>query len=322
MGCVMKNRLPMPALGALLVAAAVAGCGGRSEAVASPTTALPGSPASSAAPGASAAAAGSQAAGAPGGLLLFSAQAGGNWDLYVVSPNGTGLRRLTSGETRESDPAWSPNGKQIAFVSDRDGGLDVYVMRSDGTQVRRITERAALNWSPAWSPDGARIAFTSNRDRKASTVYSAAADGSSAKPIAAGEGAAWSPDGTSIALAKSGQGKSPGFEIWVYDGSGKGSKLVARSSVNLMPAWSPDGSMVAFTFQDDHGFQVGLVRSNGEPVDRTFQGLAPVWSPDGHRLAAVDSGIAMVDLATGTAARVPLPEGFDVGRVSWAATPK
>src|SRR5204862_6375179 len=131
-----------------------------------------------------------------------------------------GLRRLTEGDVRETDPMWSPNASRIAFVSDRDGGLNVYVMSSSGAELRRVTDGRGLNWSPGWSADGSRITFTSNRDGKTSTIYSVALDGSGIKAITAGEGAASSPDGRTIAVAKSGDGKNGGFAIWLYGASG------------------------------------------------------------------------------------------------------
>lgn len=93
--------------------------------------------------------------------------------IYVVRPDGSSLRKLTD---RGSDPAWSPDGRHIAFVTDRDenGQLsygdreffanELYVMDADGRRSARLTRTKSLNErSPSWSPDGRRIAFQRGR---------------------------------------------------------------------------------------------------------------------------------------------------------------
>ena len=59
-------------------------------------------------------------------------------------------------------PAWSPDGKQIAFASNPDGNSDIYIMDANGTNLTQITHNDADDLEPAWSPDGKQIAFASN----------------------------------------------------------------------------------------------------------------------------------------------------------------
>ena len=94
-----------------------------------------------------------------------------------MDTTGHATARLTNSPADERDPAWSPDGRTIAFVSDRSGNGDIYTMRRDSTDVRRLTRAAEPDSGPAWSPDGRSLAFESNAD-----IYVVSADGKRATP--------------------------------------------------------------------------------------------------------------------------------------------
>lgn len=99
-----------------------------------------------------------------GEWLVFSWEREGNWDLWLISFDGTEIRRLTSTPYNERFPAFSPDGKWIVYSSDRDGDDDLWIMRVDGWAFRRLTAAEGSEVEPRWSPDGRRIAFVSERD--------------------------------------------------------------------------------------------------------------------------------------------------------------
>jgi Tol biopolymer transport system component len=83
----------------------------------------------------------------------------------------------------DGDPAWSPNGRRIAFTSERDGGdREVYVMNADGTDQVRLTTSAGFDENPSWSPNGRLIAFDSMRDGNLE-VYVMNVDGTNVRRV-------------------------------------------------------------------------------------------------------------------------------------------
>jgi Tol biopolymer transport system component len=76
----------------------------------------------------------------------------GGLTIAVVNPDGSDLTDLTDNQVAHEDPAWSPDGSMLSFVSDRDGNLELYAMNADGTGVRRLTYDAADDSEPAWGP--------------------------------------------------------------------------------------------------------------------------------------------------------------------------
>lgn len=96
-----------------------------------------------------------------GRVIAFMSNRDGNREIYLLQMPAAGepiagveleLVNVTGHPAEDGDPAWSPDGSHIVFISDRDGNPEIYVMRSDGTQVRRLTNNPADDLHPAWSP--------------------------------------------------------------------------------------------------------------------------------------------------------------------------
>ena len=105
-------------------------------------------------------------------LIAFQSDRTGNWDIYSVratcgdtagDKDAGDLHRLTDDPADDLLPAWSPDGRSIAFVSTRDGNPEIYVMDRDGSSQRRLTFDPAADWWPVWMPDSHHILFVSDR---------------------------------------------------------------------------------------------------------------------------------------------------------------
>lgn len=96
-----------------------------------------------------------------GRRLAFARQEAGNWDIYVMNADGSGLTRLTTHAAADRYPTWSPGGARLAFQTDRDGNSELYVLAVAGPpgNETNLTRSPGDEREPAWSPDGTLIAF-------------------------------------------------------------------------------------------------------------------------------------------------------------------
>lgn len=153
--------------------------------------------------------------------------------------------------SHEEYPAWSPNGKRIAYTSTFEGNQEVYAIDPDGSQRTRLTSDPAIDAHPAWSPDSGRIAFATNRwgDFEIAVMN---ADGSNLTRLTESRGMddypVFSPDGRRIALMSNRDGN---YEIYVMEVDGKHAVNVSRhEALDNFPAWMPDGRL---TFMSNRG---------------------------------------------------------------------
>jgi TolB protein len=254
--------------------------------------------------------------------------------LFVVREDGTGKRRLTRSSYSETQPAYSPDGKRIAFVSRRGANEDVYVMNSDGTAVRRLTSHPAPDLQPAWSPNGKQIAFTSGRSANLKIFVMNADDSrerllTPTRPWVANSSPSWSPDGRWIAFTSS-RIKDGNPEIFKMrpDGS-RVMRLTFTDTAGEVspddgfPAWSPDGNSIVFSSTRVTGqhdlWVMSAAGKNARRISRTprFDDWGARWSSDGARFVFY----AVPLTGTGSDVYVVNADGSQLRRVTRGTSP-
>jgi len=220
--------------------------------------------------------------GANGETVERVEEIAGDRDILILSDDGSHLRRLGLSGVTDDQPAWSPDGDQIAFVSDRSGDVDIWVMDSYGENATQLTSSPLEDWMPAWSPDGTRIAYSSKRSG-IWEIFIVDSDGSNVTPISATDaqadnwGPVWSPDGNQIAFASMQSGNWDIFLTTV--GSGHFEQLTSQPGTDFEPVWSPDGKRIAFASDRRGKMEVHLMLADGTGIEPTgVLGLPSDWT--------------------------------------------
>jgi Tol biopolymer transport system component len=213
--------------------------------------------------------------------------------LYLMNADGTLQTRLTSDGLYHYDPAWSHNGKKMAFDAGPNTGKNaqsqIYVANPDSSNQVRLTNDAFDDWGPAWSPDDSQIIFTSNRAGQYN-LYVMNADGSHVTRLTSSTGfiASWSPDGKHIVFDSHRDGLD---QIYVMNADGSNVvRLTHTNSDEFDPAWSPDGSKITFVSARDGNNQVFSMNPDGSHQQALTSGKdnwRPTWSPDSSKIAFV-----------------------------------
>ncbi len=230
-------------------------------------------------------------AGPPRTLVVASKKTG-NWELYLVQPGSGETKQLTDDKRfNNTEPAWSPDGKLIAYVTDRGGGKDIFTVKPDGSEpAQRHTGKDGCT-NLRWKPDGTIIAFTGVTSKQ---VYIVGIDPFTADALVSnlpgGCGQpAWSPDGKRLSFTN----YAGRYSTYTTDAVGTNRKKLSDENGGVDAQWSPDGKSLVFVAMNfaDGGWRVHTIGADGKNQKQlttkanTHGNVYPQWSPDGTRIA-------------------------------------
>jgi TolB protein len=234
--------------------------------------------------------------GSTDGRLAVGAEIDGNVDIYTVLPSGAATHRLTVDPLFDACPAWSADGKRIAWchgIRARGGNIEIWTMKLDGSDKTQVTSLGGRMTFPDFSPSGARIAFSGRLPGATNDdLFSIGIDGTGLVQLTTDPAndslPAYSPDGSKVAFISDRSGLE---QVWVVNSDGTVPTQLTFDDTfkGQVPDWSPDGSKIAYAAGDPG--DVLVMDADGSDQHTVIGGptddFGPAWSPDGQQLAFI-----------------------------------
>lgn len=178
-------------------------------------------------------------AAGPGGMLAATLNKDNDQEIYLLDRQGNIKHRLTQSPGIDISPAFSPDGRQVAFASSRAGNPQIFITSVDGGQARRLTYSGSYNVTPAWSPKGDSIAYA-GRTGSGFQIFVISPQGGGPRQLTqegSNESPSWSPDGSYIACSSTRGGKSAIYVVNVKTGAA--TRVTNLPGNQTQPAWAP-----------------------------------------------------------------------------------
>lgn len=243
--------------------------------------------------------------------------------LAIMDSDGANHRFITNGQSIAVTPRYSPDYRQIAYVSYLGNRVRVYIYDVGAGSQRIVFESANTTFAPRWSPDGRHLLFSmavgGNTD-----IYRIPVEGGTPRRLTDNPGidvgGSFSPDGTRIVFESD---RSGAQQIYVMNADGSDQRRISFGGGRYAtPEWSPRGDLIAFT-QIAGNFRIGVMTPSGGGVrllTDSWQDEAPTWAPNGRIIQFFrttqgrngTSQLYQVDLTGVNLRRVPTPvDGSD-----------
>ena len=236
-----------------------------------------------------------------GTQLAFSSNKDGDFEIFLMNPDGSGVRRLTDNGVLDRDPTWSPDGNSIVFATSDNptyGNEDLSIIRRDPLSAsgwsapETLLSRAGSDRTPEFSPDGTKVAFACDGQSDRWNICVMDSNGTNATWLF-GVGIqddvlpTWSPDGSKIAFTSTRSGRSAtkttASGLWIMNADGSSPRRITPdNNMEHYPDWGPNANEIAVqTHSSKNGFEVSVHdlttgRLTTVATSKAFDGM-PDW---------------------------------------------
>lgn len=231
-----------------------------------------------------------------GDRLLFASDRDGDFEIYSIRPDGTGLERLTHDPAADRSPAWSPDGARFVFESDRGGSNGLWIQELETAEAELLLSDPSPVLVPDWSPDAEWIAFTSERSGNPDLYRISLRDGSIERLTDDPYRDLWprfSPDGDRLVFFSRRATAGRFDDLFVLDLDSRAVTPITDHPTHhdFVPDFAPDGRRIVAGMSDrEAGRRALVIHDPADGGERRFAGghhrvFHPAWSPDGRWIA-------------------------------------
>ncbi len=221
--------------------------------------------------------------------IVFNSNRDGNDELYMMDYDGHNQTRLTFNKVQDYMPAWSADGRKIAYTSYQGGKAILYILEVYEGKRHEVYSQGT-SFAPNFSPDGKKLVFCTQEEGGNSEIYVATSEGKNVRRLTFNKSIdtapCWSPTSRQIAFT-SDRGGTP--QIYIMDAEGSNVTRVSfGGTYHDAPAWSSQGDNIAYVSRVDQLFDLYVLNLRTKQIMKLTESNArnesPCWSPDGRHL--------------------------------------